>query len=552
MRQFFSEIYRRGLIAAATAYLVSAWALAKIGELASGRFAAPEWVLQAVLIALAAGFPVVLLISWFFDFKALELSFEETDEDMAKPGAVLSAAMALESKPDKNSIAVLPFANMSADPENEFFADGLAEELLNLLAGIGELKVTARTSSFAFKDKNEDIREICKQLNVAHILEGSVRKSDSAVRITAQLIQAKDGYHLWSETYDRLLDDVFSVQDEISAAITEALKVRILGSKPKARATDPVGYALYLKGKQLMGVIGAESLRAAEDCLKQSLALDANYAPAIVALASCRSAQMSALLLAPEEGIPATRELIERARLIEPDSPQLMAFSAAFAAMFESNWALAQADSDAALAHGMGDARVLARISVAYRYLGLKEKALQVARKAADIDPLNFSALQGLSSSLALNGHFDEARQVILKAAKLFDSSTFCGYHQGIISLLEGKPKQALEDVASETDEFRRREVEMMAQFALGRETKARQGLDQMFIEFGEDAAYNHARVLAFAGLFDEATEWLHRAKRAGDPGLNTMLCDPVTESLRSQENWPALREALGLPDVSA
>src|SRR5262249_41598731 len=239
----------------------------------------PDWGTRWFVIACAIGFPFWIAFAWFFEFTPEGLKRESeidpadsitartgrkldfiiigvmavaivlllTDRFVLRHGVNLESGIAIAEK----SIAVLPFVNMSSDKEQEYFSDGMSEELLNLLAKIPALHVAARTSSFSFKGKDAPIPQIAKALLVANVLEGSIRKSGDQVRITAQLIRAADGYQLWSETYDRKLDDIFKIQDEISAKVVAQLKVTLLGAAPKSRTTDPNAYPLYLQPTQL-------------------------------------------------------------------------------------------------------------------------------------------------------------------------------------------------------------------------------------------------------------------------------------------------------------
>ena len=202
-------------------------------------------------------------------------------------GAIVAAFLYVSRKPatsladiPEKSIAVLPFVNMSEDKANDYFSDGISEELLNLLAKIPQLKVTARVSSFSFKGKELDIPEIARRLHVAHVLEGSVRKAGDQVRITAQLIHAADGFHMWSETYDRKLDDIFKIQDEVAGKVVKELKVTLLEPQPKARTTDPKAYALYLQAKELARHMNAEAFEQSDALYHQVLEIDPRYAPA--------------------------------------------------------------------------------------------------------------------------------------------------------------------------------------------------------------------------------------------------------------------------------
>ena len=313
----YEELKQRNVVRVGIAYVVIGWFLAQIAEFAFENFGAPDWVLKSVVVVLLLGLPLALFFAWVYEITPEGVKKEsEIDRSTSVAGKkghklnviiamslVLAVALLLTDRftggPDEaqlaaadtavstqdvtNSIAVLPFVNMSSDEEQEFFSDGITEEILNSLASIKDLKVAGRTSSFAFKGQNDDLRRIGDALGVNHILEGSVRKSGDQVRITAQLVQVDDGFHVWSETYDRKLVDIFAIQDEIANEILRQLKTRLLGDAAKpaeARRTDPVVYALYLKAKQRIYTrIGSEIEMAVEE-LDQAIQLDTQYAPA--------------------------------------------------------------------------------------------------------------------------------------------------------------------------------------------------------------------------------------------------------------------------------
>ena len=313
----FEELKQRNVVRVGIAYVVIGWFLAQVAEFAFENFGAPDWVLKSVVVVLLLGLPLALFFAWVYEitpegvkkeseidrstsvagekgqmlnvviamFLVLAVALLLTDRFTGGQDEVQLAAAdtAVSTQDVTNSIAVLPFVNMSSDEEQEFFSDGITEEILNSLASIKELKVAGRTSSFAFKGQNDDLRRIGDALGVNHILEGSVRKSGDQVRITAQLVQVDNGFHVWSETYDRKLVDIFAIQDEIANEILRQLKTRLLGDAAKpaeARRTDPVVYALYLKAKQRIYTrIGSEIETAVEE-LDQAIQLDTQYAPA--------------------------------------------------------------------------------------------------------------------------------------------------------------------------------------------------------------------------------------------------------------------------------
>ena len=313
----YTELKRRNVFKVGIVYFAVAWLLLQVSDTLGPALHLPEWFVSAVAFLLILGFPVALIFAWAFELTPDGLR-KETEADPATPSAgntgknlnlMVIAALAIalsyfvinsfildsgrdtvgtssadqvtrqqpteiESAGTDNSIAVLPFVNMSSDREQEYFSDGLSEELLNLLANIPELKVAARTSSFSFKDKDLGIPEIASQLKVAHVLEGSVRKDGNQLRITAQLIRADNGYHLWSETYDRQFDNVFQIQEDIASAVVDALRITLLGEVPKTRKTDPAAYQLFLEGQYLKRQISNDSLNRAIDAFKQAVEID--------------------------------------------------------------------------------------------------------------------------------------------------------------------------------------------------------------------------------------------------------------------------------------
>jgi TolB-like protein len=316
---FFAELKRRNVFRVGAAYLVVAWLLMQVTDTVVPALHLPGWIVTAVVLFLIIGLPLALIFAWAFELTAeglkreaevepaesishrtgrkldyliigtlvLALGYFAYDKVLLDPqrdaALVERTTQAFEKQAAtaadaQKSIAVLPFANMSADPEQEYFVDGLAEELLNLLAGIPELRVAARTSSFSFKNENVDIRAIAEKLNVEHILEGSVRKAGDTLRITAQLIEADSGYHLWSRRFDRQIEDVFAIQEEIAAAVVDALKISLLGEVAKVEEINPEAYTLYLQGKHFYGRRTREGFAKAVEAYQGALKLEPRYA----------------------------------------------------------------------------------------------------------------------------------------------------------------------------------------------------------------------------------------------------------------------------------
>jgi TolB-like protein len=291
----WAELRRRKVIRVAVAYLVVAWLLVQIAATIEPALDLPSWFDTFVIVVTAIGFPIAVVLAWAFDItpdgvrrtapaagggagEALKVEDDPPVSVRAQEPAKLEAA---------RSIAVLPFVNMSPDPDQEYFSDGLSEELLNQLAQIKDLRVAARTSSFCFKGQNVDLKEVAQKLGVSHVLEGSVRKAGNQLRITAQLISAADGYHLWSETYARTLDDVFAIQDEIARAVADALSVT-LGIRATTAATgltdDVETYDLYLRGRGFFHRSGPADFARAAELYGEALARDPGFSRARAAL----------------------------------------------------------------------------------------------------------------------------------------------------------------------------------------------------------------------------------------------------------------------------
>ena len=355
MGKLFSELKRRNVVRVGIAYLVISWVLIEVSDTIAPMMSLPEWAPSLVLYVLILGLPVALFISWAFEMtpQGLKKTAEVDADDSITPSTgrkldfVIIGALVIAlgyfawdkfgtgpeagARSAEASIAVLPFVNISADPEQEYFSDGISEELLNVLAKVPGLRVAARTSSFQFKGENRDVGEIAKQLRVAHILEGSVRKSGTTLRITAQLIDAEEGFHIWSETYDRELDDIFAIQDEISAAIVEALIERLgltAAVVPKVQAAASTeAYEAYLLGIHEMEKRGGGPLALAAIQFEKALEIDPDYVPAMARLA------ITYLLLPGYDFInnpPAEMEakalpLAERALALDPDLPEVQA-----------------------------------------------------------------------------------------------------------------------------------------------------------------------------------------------------------------------------------
>jgi len=443
------------------------------------------------------------------------------------------------------SIAVLPFLNISSDKEQEYFSDGISEELLNLLSKIPELKVAARTSSFSFKGKEVEIPEIARQLGVAHVLEGSVRKSGSKVRITAQLIHAADGFHLWSETYDRELDDIFKIQDEIAGEVVRQLKVKLLGAAPKARTTDPRAYALYLQAVHLERLSTVESLAESDALFRQVLEIDPRYAPAWEGLSGNYYNETVGFALLPiSVGRARSREAAEKALAIDPDFAPAHAGLGIIASDFDNDLVTAAKHFERALQLDPSDPGILGNAGWMMASLGRWNEAFSLFEAAVRRDPVNPSLLYNLGLLQFHAGRFDESIVTIRKVQSLTPGSGSAPAVLGSALLLKGEAAAGLAEIERETSEVWRMIFLPMAYHALGRDSDSDAALAALIAMYGKDAAYGIATACAFRGETDAAFEWLDKAVEYGDPNLTLVVVDLLLDNIRSDPRWlPFLRK---------
>ena len=450
---------------------------------------------------------------------------------------------------DNNSIAVLPFVNMSDDKEQGYFSDGISEELLNLLSKIPQLKVAARTSSFSFKGKGVEIPEIARQLHVANVLEGSVRRSGEQLRITAQLIRAAEGYHLWSETYDRKMDDIFKIQDEIAGEVVKELKVKLLGAAPKARTTDPKAYALYLQARELGRQNNAEAFAKSDALLRQVLEIDPRYAPAWSGLAINFTNKVSIGLLSSQEGFAHAREAVEKALAIDPDDA--LAYSRlGLIADAENDLAGAARHYQRALELDPTDLGVLSNAATFLQSLGRLDEALVLVEAIARRDPVNVLALSNLGYSQRMAGRYDAAIASFRTALSLSPNQGGAHCFLGMALMLKGDATAALAEIEQEKIEMWRMIGLPMAYCALGRKSDADAALNALIAKYEKEAPYNIAYVYAFCGDADKAFEWLDKAVTYQDPGLGEIVVENLFDKIHSDPRWlPFLRKIGKAPD---
>jgi len=538
--QLFRELRRRQVVQVGIAYLVVAWGVAQVGELVLDTYDAPGWIMQAILAVLAIGFPVAVILSWVFDLRWDGLH-RESDLAAGDTAPVLPV-----EKADHKSIAVLPFVNMSSDPEQEYFSDGISEELLNLLTKIPQLRVAARTSAFSYKGTNTKIEQIGRELKVAHVLEGSVRKASNKIRITAQLIQARDGYHLWSETWDRTLEDIFAVQDEIAAIVVEQLKLSLLAPPPVVRETDPEAYALHLQGLHFYRQASAEGYEQAVVLAEQALARAPDYAPAWDLLASAYIRQADKGLRPVDEGYRLAREASEKALAIDPDFGWAHATLGVIAMCYDRDLAAAARHMQTALAFDPDNLDILRYAAGLAMALGRPDANFAINEYVAARDPVNAGIHHNLGISYYFAGRPEAAIASYLTALRLSPGTIGTHALLGDALLAQGDAEAALDEITQEPEKLFRLISQAMACHALGRSEESDAALAESIEKHGRDSAYNIAYVLAYRGEADRAFEWLQKAIECHDPGLSEIVVQPEFKVLHSDPRWEAFLTKIG------
>ena len=382
-----------------------------------------------------------------------------------------------------NSIAVLPFVDMSADKNQEYMADGMAEELLNLLSQVPDLKVIARTSSFAFKGQNVDVSEIAKRLNVAHLLEGSVRTSGNRLRVTAQLVRTADGTHLWSNTYDRQLDDIFAVQDEIARAVVTELKIKLLGAAPKARGRVPEAYALFLKARDIGEQHTPLAYEQSISLYRQALELDPGYAEAWDGLANNYGYLGIDSIWRSDEAFRLASEAAHKALALDPQYAQAHARLGWIAINYDRDLRSAARHLSHALELDPSNTDIIEWAGLLLRRIGRLDQAIEIGKYLVVHDPLNADAHFELGLAHKYAGHWDAAITQYRSALALSPSAM--GGHGviGEVLVLQGNAKAALAEVRFETDAAWRLHVESLAHHALGQSAASEAALAEMIEE---------------------------------------------------------------------
>ena len=577
---FFSELKRRNVYKVAVAYAIVGWLLVQVATQVFPFFEIPNWAVRLIVLAIVIGFPIALVIAWAFELTPEGLKRTE-DVDLAKQsrrkshawiyivivGAAFSiglffigrytarnTASAARTELPAKSIAVLPLLNESGDPKDEYFSDGLSEELISALAQIRELKVIGRSSSFRFKDRKEETKTIGEKLGVATLLEGTVRKQGERVRIVAELINAADGIELWTQTFNRELKDIFAVQQEIAAAVASSLKVKLLGSDERsstnAATKNTEAHDAYLLGHYHFQRGNLEDYRKAVGYFDQAIRLDPDYALAYAE----RSEAWTLIGDFTDHGKiewPKARSDGEKAVAIAP------ALAEAHAALgwvrFFVEWKFAEGLSELRHAKELSPANptandLLARVIA---YLGKLDEAEIQARQAVELDPLAYPAQHSLARVLWFEGKLDEADAIARKGAELQPGAAASHRWQVLVAVQRGDGEMALREAQLEPDPGYRRFELALAQYVRGNRDAADAALADLIANGRDRLAYQIAQVYAVRGDKDKAFEWLQISFDNHDTGTLGLLVDPLLRGLRDDPRYKDLLVKLGLPEGS-
>ncbi|NQU08151.1 MAG: protein kinase, partial [Candidatus Abyssubacteria bacterium] len=482
--------------------------------------------------------------------------YEDAEELIADLEAV-KLRMVSVTKESSPSIAVLPFVNMSADPEQEYFCDGLAEELINALTQIKDLKVIARTSAFSFRGKEVDVRDIGKKLDVGNVLEGSVRKAGNRLRITAQLVDTARGHHLWSERFDREMDDIFAIQDEITLAIVDSLQPRLLGGEKeglvKCQSVDLEAYNLYLKGLWLLNKRTKEGIERAIECFEQATERDAEYAAAYAGLAAAYSVLPTWTSLPPREAYPKAKQMVLKALEIDNTLAEAHFSLGVIKVMHDWDWKGAEREFKHAISLNPGYAGPYQVYALLLTFLGRFDEAIKEVRKALELDPLSLPANFYAAVALAGARRFSEAMEVLNRIIDMDPAFPNAHFQRGHMYLEKSMYEEALSEYDKETQLrgwWYYVDVMTGCTYArMGRREEAEKILNDL-VRRSKDSyisPFTLATLCFELGETDIGFEWLDKACEEQDQWMCFLKTESSLDSVRSDPRFKALLKKIGL-----
>ena len=567
MSNFFSELKRRNVYKVAIAYIVGGWALSQGIAQVFPVFDVPNWAIRLIVLLIILGLPVALVLAWMFEITPEGIKRTE-DVDPTIPhtihgawiyivilGLVVSIALfylgRFSATPRQTaSVAVLPLLNESGDPKDEYFSDGLSEELIAALGQIRGLKVIGRSSSFRFKDRKEEPRLIGERLGVSTLLEGTVRKQGDRVRIVAALVNAADGITLWTRTFDRELKDIFALQEEIAGAVANSLQVTLLGTENKSTrmATPNVeAHNAYLQGHFHYRRSNVEDYRQAIAYYDQAIALDPNYAEVYAERGEVWTL-LGDLTGTRPTAYPKARTDAEKAVALAPELAEAHA-ALGWVRCF-TEWNFGEGLPELQLARKLSPTNptandLLARIVV---YLGRIDEAERQARQAVELDPLSFATQFNLGRVLFVAGKLDEAEACGRKVAELQPTASSSHRWQVFVAVERRDGEGAMREAQLEPDAAFHLFLLSLAHYIRGEQQEADATLAELVAKYRDRLAYQIAEAYALRGEKDKAFEWLQISFDNHDGGTLSLLVDPFLRGLQDDPRYKNLLAKLGLP----
>ena len=572
-------------------YLGVSWIILEPVHVIFHMLAVPEWANRLVIVVMVLGFPLAVIPAWIYAatpatmkpeaLEARHSGLRRVNRRLNLAIAAVAVMMVLyfllyhfwlgkhitdpiseEARTSEDatalpglavpqrSIAVLPFVDMSQSRDQQYLADGLADELLNLLTQIPELRVAARTSSSLFKNKPADVATMAKELHVAHLLEGSVRKAGNRVRISAQLIRADSGYELWSETYDRTLDDLFQLQDHIAGSVVEALKVKLLGGSLPVRQApgNQDAYNLYLQSRFLAGQHTKEGFTRALGYLERATKLDPSYEPSWTEVSIVYTDMAARGFMPAVDALPRARDAVRKALDLNPNSARAHVALGYLHMNDDWDWTAADREIGKALALEPGSADVLHAAGTLYIVLGRVSESVRILLAALARDPLRASSYSNLGVAYFADGRLVEAEEAFRKSIELRPAAGYTHNGLGLVLLWKGDLNAALEEMKRETDEMWRLEGLALVYSAMHRQAESDAALSELTRKFQQDSPYVIATVYGYRGEVDPAFHWLDRALKQRDATLTSIKSDPLFQKIKADPRYAALLQKAGLP----
>ena len=575
---FIEELRRRNVIRVAAAYAAVGWLVLQVAETTLPAFGFGDAAIRVLIIALVAGFIPAVIVAWAFEWTpegvkrdadvdpvsrhskgfdrfilimlAIAVGYFLIDKfviDPARDQEALQAARqegraeAIVEEFGDDSIAVLPFENLSSDPEQEYFGDGLAEEMLNLLARIPELRVISRTSAFKFKGSEWTVPEIARELHVAHVLEGSVRKSGDRIRITAQLIDAHSDKHIWSNTYDRTLDDIFAIQDEVAAAVVEQLHLTLVSDLPVSEKVDTRAYELYWRARNIWSASERERYEEARSLLGQALEIEPDWIDALEILGNIQSATTWEYPVG----------IAERVLSLDPDNASAVIWRYDMTAPIRERIAVLEE----AAALDPRHSGLLFWASQTASDLGRADQAIAISEYLIDRNPLWFWNQLNLADQYFKAGRVEDSLSIYERAIALNEDAGAVRWKYSLALLMAGDAEEALEQLKLADSHAESYQVHGFAvvYHALGEYEKSAEYFADLEEHAAESWPHGLARAYALVGETDKAFDYLGRVVEREPGAVAAIATNPIFRSLHDDPRWLPFLESVGqLPEQLA